>query len=327
MSDKFKGNTALLLTAIVWGTGFIAQKLGNEVMPPMTFNAIRQIMAALVLSPIMLFGLKKSGYLNRSNNSEEALAFRKSKLVKACVLCGTFLMIGTMTQQIGLLTVSAGKSGFISALYIVFTPILSVVIGNKVSSKTFICVAVAMGGFALLSLRGGLGNTTPGDWWTLVSAVGFAAQITAVNAFVDRNNDLIISVLQMAFAGVVGLLIAVIVEHPDLTQITAGVPILLYSTFVPTATGYTLQIVGQKFTDSTTAALLMSLEAVFAVIFGAIFLSEYMSGMELLGCLVIFIAVIVDQVDLKDLKVLADRKRSGNPRAPRTIEKGDADEQ
>ncbi len=301
MSDKFKGNAALLLTAIVWGTGFIAQKLGNEVMPPMTFNAIRQIMAAVVLSPIMLIGLKKSGYLNSSTNSQQALSYRKNKLMKACVLCGAFLMIGTMTQQIGLLTVSAGKSGFISALYIVFTPVLSVVIGNKVSGKTFVCVAVAMAGFALLSLRGGLGNTTPGDWWTLMSALGFAAQITAVNAFVDRDNDLIISVLQMGFAGVAGLLIAVIIEHPDLTQIGAGIPILLYSTFVPTAIGYTLQIVGQKFTDSTTAALLMSLEAVFAVIFGAIFLKEHMSGMELLGCLVIFIAVVVDQIDFKSI--------------------------
>ncbi|MBQ0040407.1 MAG: DMT family transporter [Clostridiales bacterium] len=301
MSDKFKGNTALLLTAIVWGTGFIAQKLGNEVMPPMTFNAVRQIMAALVLCPIMMVGLRKSNYLSRAKNSEDTLAFRKSKLIKACVLCGAFLMLGTMTQQIGLLTVSAGKSGFISGMYIVFTPILSVAIGRKVNGKTFLCVAIAMVGFALLSLRGGLGNTTPGDWWTLVSAVAFGAQITAVNAFVDRENDLIISVLQMAFAGVVGLIIAIIVEHPSLSQLGAGIPVLLYATFLPTATGYTLQIVGQKYTDATTAALLMSLESVFAAIFGAIFLSEFMTPMEILGSAVIFVAVVVDQIDVGDL--------------------------
>ena len=298
MSDKFKGNAALLFTAIVWGTGFIAQKLGNEVMPPMTFNAIRQIMAAIVLFPIMAMGVKRSGYLSHEKNSYDQIVYRKSKLKKAFVLCGTFLMIGTMTQQIGLLTVSAGKSGFISAMYIVFTPVLSIVVGGRVNRKTFACVAIAMGGFALLSLRGGLGNTTPGDWWTLVSAVGFAAQIVAVNTFVDRDNDLIISVLQMAFAGIVGLIIAIVLERPDLSQITEGIPILLYSTFVPTAIGYTFQIVGQKFTDSTTAALLMSLESVFAVIFGAIFLKEFMSTMELLGCLVIFIAVVIDQIEM-----------------------------
>lgn len=302
MSDKFKGNTALLLTAVVWGTGFIAQKLGNEVMPPMTFNAVRQIMAALVLCPIMMMGLKKSHYLSPLKNSEEKLAFRKRKLLKACVLCGVFLMIGTMTQQIGLLTVSAGKSGFISALYIVFTPILGIVIGKKVHIKTFACVIVAMAGFALLSLRGGLGNTTPGDWWTLVSAVAFGAQITAVNAFVDRDNDLIISVLQMAFAGIVGLIIAIIIEHPNLSQLGAGIPVLLYATFLPTATGYTLQIVGQKYTDATTAALLMSLESVFAAIFGAIFLREFMTPMEMLGSAVIFAAVVADQVDFSTLR-------------------------
>ena len=298
MSDKFKGNTALLLTAVVWGTGFIAQKLGNEVMPPMTFNAVRQIMAALVLCPIMMMGLRKSHYLSSLKNSEEQLGFRKRKLLKACAFCGTFLMIGTMTQQIGLLTVSAGKSGFISALYIVFTPILGIVIGKRVNIKTFACVIVAMAGFALLSLRGGLGNTTPGDWWTLVSAVAFGAQITAVNAFVDRDNDLIISVLQMAFAGVVGLIIAIIVEHPNMSQLGAGIPVLLYATFLPTATGYTLQIVGQKYTDATTAALLMSLESVFAAIFGALFLKEFMTPMELLGSAVIFVAVVADQVDI-----------------------------
>lgn len=301
MSDRFKGNTALLLTAVVWGTGFIAQKLGNEVMPPMAFNAIRQLMAAVVLCPIMLFGLKKSRYLSKENN-DSTLAFRKNKLKKAFVLCGIFMAIGTMTQQIGLVTVSAGKSGFISALYIVFTPIISVVVGSKVSKKTFACVALAMAGFALLSLRGGLGNTTPGDWWTLISAVGFAAQITAVNAFVDKDNDLIISVLQMLFAGLVGIAFSLVLEHPTWAQVQAGIPAILYSTFVPTAIGYTLQIVGQKFTDSTTAALLMSLEAVFAAIFGAIFLKEVMSAMELLGCLVIFIAVVIDQVDLKEIR-------------------------
>ena len=302
MSDKFKGNTALLLTAVVWGTGFIAQKLGNEAMPPMSFNAIRQLMAALVLTPIMLAGLKKSAYLSGTKNSEDVLAFRKRKLTKAFFLCGAFMALGTMSQQIGLLTVSAGKSGFISGMYIVFTPIFSVVIGNRVSKKTFACVAIAMAGFALLSLRGGLGNTTPGDWWTLLSAVGFGAQITAVNAFVDRDNDLIISVLQMLFAGLVGIVFALILEYPTMAQIQAGMPAILYSTFVPTAIGYTLQIVGQKFTDSTTAALLMSLEAVFAAIFGAIFLKEFMSLMEILGSLVIFAAVIIDQVDMKALK-------------------------
>lgn len=298
MTDRSKGNIALLLTAIVWGTGFIAQKLGNEVLPPMTFNAIRQLMAAVVLCPIMLFGLKRNGYLSKEKNSIEQLEFKKKKMMKAFVVCGFFMMFGTMTQQIGLVTVSAGKSGFISGLYIVFAPLFTVVIGNKVNAKTFACVALAILGFGVLSLQGGLGNVTPGDWWTLASAMGFGAQIAAIDYFVDRENDLLISVLQMAFCGSVGLIIAIVIEHPSLSAVGECMPILLYSTFVPTATGYTLQIVGQKYTSPSTAALLMSLEAVFAVIFGGIFLGETMSARELLGSAIIFAAVVLEQIEI-----------------------------
>ena len=129
MKDKTKGNIALLVTALVWGTGFIAQKLGNEVMPPMTFNAIRQLMAAFVMFPIMLNAVKKNGYLSAELNTAEELRLKHIKMFKAYVLCGAFLLFGTMTQQIGLVTVSAGKSGFISGMYIVFTPIFAIIVG------------------------------------------------------------------------------------------------------------------------------------------------------------------------------------------------------
>lgn len=295
MSDKTKGNLILLLTAVLWGTGFISQKLGNEVMPPMTFNAVRQLMAAVVLTPLVLRGLRSSGYLSRQTNSSERLADRKRRLLKAGVLCGIFMLIGTATQQIGLLTVSAGKSGFISSIYIVFTPLFSVIVGSKVKRRTVICIAIAMIGFAVMSLRGGLSGTTPGDWLTLVSAAGFAAQIVAVNCFVDKDNAVIISQLQFFFCGALGLVIALIMEGPSIGAVLAGVPVLLYQTFVPTAGGYTLQIIGQKYTDSSSAALIMSLEAVFAMIFGAIFLHEIMSVREMAGAAIIFAATILGQ--------------------------------
>ncbi len=295
MKDRTKGNLALLLTAIVWGTGFISQKLGNEVMPPMTFNAVRQLMAGMVLTPLVLHGLKKSGYLSSEKNSQAQLDYRKKRLLKAGVLCGIFVLIGTDTQQIGLLTVSAGKSGFISALYIVIVPFFSVIIGNKVKLRSVLCIMMATVGFAVMSLQGGLSGTTPGDWWTLVSAAGFAAQIVTINVFIDKDNALALSVLQFYFCGIVGLVIAVMMEGPHLSAVFAGMPILLYQTFVPTAAGYTLQIVGQKYTDSSTAALIMSLEAVFAAIFGALFLREMMSFREIAGAAIILTATIIGQ--------------------------------
>ncbi len=295
MSDKNKGNLILLLTAILWGTGFISQKLGNAVMPPMTFNAVRQLMAALVLTPVAMRGLRTSGYLSPKCSSQSQIIYRKRRLLKAGILCGLFMLIGTATQQIGLLTVSAGKSGFISSIYIVFTPLFSVIAGSKVKRRTVICIALAMAGFAVMSLKGGLGGATQGDWFTLVSAAGFAAQIVAVNCFVDRDNAILISQAQFFFCGAAGLIIAVIVEAPTVAAVFAGLPILLYQTFVPTAGGYTLQIIGQKYTDSSTAALIMSLEAVFAMIFGALFLHEMMSAREIAGAAIIFGATILGQ--------------------------------
>ena len=295
MSDKTKGNLILLLTAILWGTGFISQKLGNEVMPPMTFNAVRQLMAGVVLTPLVLRGLRSSGYLSLQNNTAVRIRERKKRLLKAGVLCGIFMLIGTATQQIGLLTVSAGKSGFISSIYIVFTPLFSVIVGSKVKRRTVICIAIAMLGFAVMSLKDGFSGATPGDWLTLVSAAGFAAQIVAVNCFVDKDNAVIISQLEFFFCGALGLVIALILEGPSIGAVLAGVPVLLYQTFVPTAGGYTLQIIGQKYTDSSSAALIMSLEAVFAMIFGAIFLHEIMSVREMAGAAIIFAATILGQ--------------------------------
>ena len=295
MSDKNKGNLILLLTAVLWGTGFISQKLGNRVMPPMTFNAVRQLMAAIVLTPVAMRGLRASGYLSPKISTQEQIRYRKRKLLKAGILCGLFMLIGTATQQIGLLTVSAGKSGFISSIYIVFTPLFSVIVGSRVKKRTVLCIVLAMMGFAVMSLKGGLGGATQGDWLTLVSAAGFAAQIVAVNCFVDKDNAVLISQAQFFFCGIVGLVIAVIVEGPTFAALLAGLPVLLYQTFVPTAGGYTLQIIGQKYTDSSTAALIMSLEAVFAMIFGALFLHEMMSAREIAGAAIIFGATILGQ--------------------------------
>ena len=295
MSDRVKGNIALLLTAMVWGTGFIAQKLGNEVLPPMAFNGIRELMAAIVLCPVMIVSLRRSGYLSGRSNSPEQLEYRRRRMLIAGLVCGLFLLVGTGTQQIGLLTVSAGKSGFISSVYIVFVPLLSIVLGVRVRLRSVLCTLMALFGFAVMSLQGGFGGATAGDWLTLLSAAAFAAQIVAVNYFVDKDNDILISVLQMFTCGIAGLAISLIWEHPHMADVLACMPILLYSTLFPTAMGYTLQIVGQKYTDSSTAALLMSLESVFAAVFGALFLREMMSARELAGSAIILAATILGQ--------------------------------
>ena len=299
MSNKTKGNLILLLTAVLWGSGFISQKLGNSLMPPMTFNAVRQILSGIVLTPIVMQTMQKNGYLSVESNTAEEIARKRRNLKIGGMCCGLFLLLGTTTQQIGLLTVSAGKSGFITSLYIVIVPLISVVIGSKVSRKSVACVAMAMMGFAVMSLKGGLGGATDGDWLTLMSAASFAAQIVAISIFVDEGNAVRLSQLQFFFSGAVGLLIAILVESPTPAAVAAGIFPLLYQALVPGAAGYTLQMVGQRYTDSTSAALIMSLEAVFATIFGALVLHEIMTCRELLGAAIIFAAVIISQIDIK----------------------------
>lgn len=294
MKDKTKGSLALLLTAVLWGTGFISQKIGLNYLPPLSFNAIRELMAVLVLGPLAVRELRRSGYLS-SAPRQHIIEMRKRRLLAAGVICGFCLFAGSATQQIGLMTVSAGKSGFISAVYIVFVPVFSVIIGSRVSKRSVFCVALAMLGFAVMSLSGGLEKATAGDWLTLISAAGFAAQIVAVNYFLDKDNAIIISALQMFFAGTFGLILALITENPTLSAVRLAMPVLLYQTLVPTTLGYTFQIVGQKYTDPSIAALIMSTEAVFAAIFGALLLGEMMSVRELAGSAIIFAATIIGQ--------------------------------
>ena len=298
MSDKTKGNLLLLLTAVLWGSGFISQKLGNAAMPPMTFNAVRHLLAAALLIPIASYSLSGNGYFSKEKNSDEDIREKKKRTRIGGFLCGMLLLLGTATQQIGLLTVSAGKSGFISSLYIVFVPFISVIIGKRIPGKAIFCVAVAMIGFAIMSLKGGLGGATAGDWLTLVSAVAFAAQIVAVSLFVDEGNAVRLSQLQFLCSGIVGLAIALIAEQPALSAVLAGALPLLYQALIPTAGGYTLQVIGQRYADSTTAALIMSTEAIFAAILGALILKEAMSARELLGAAIIFAAVIIAQLEI-----------------------------
>ncbi len=293
-----KGTIVLLITAIVWGSGFIAQKLGGEAMPPMTFNATRQLMAAIVLTPLAVFSVRSNGYFSKEKNTPEQITAKVKMMIAAAVVCGGFLVFATDLQQVGLQTVSAGKSGFISVTYVVLVPLVAALFGDKAGKKAVMCAFLALFGFAVMSLRFD-GGMTKGDWLTLISALGCAAQILAVNHYVDKDNAIFLAVLQSAACGIFGLVIGVLVEAPTLASFHNALPILLYTTFVPTCIGYPGQVIGQKYTDSNTAALILSLEAVFAAIFGALILGETMSMRELAGSVIIFVAVIIAQLETK----------------------------
>lgn len=300
MSDRTKGNIILLATALIWGSGFIAQKLGMAFIGPFTFNSSRQIVGGLVLVPYALYELKKTGYLSRERYSIEIIDRHRRELIKGGIICGFLLCCATNLQQIGLATVSAGKSGFITAIYIVLVPIVGLLFGERNSLRIWGCVGLAMAGFAVLSLKGGDSGISQGDVLTLLSACFFAFQIVAVNAHVTKSNAILLSAAQMLFSAVLGCTVAFIFEHPTWLALLASWKPILYAGFVPTAIGYTGQVVGQKYTDPTIASLLMSCEAVFAVILGTLFLNEHMMLREALGCVIIFSAVIIAQLPDKN---------------------------
>lgn len=300
-TNKLKGNLLLLITAMAWGSGFAIRKLGTEAIPPMTFNALREFLGAIFLLPLLAITLKKSGYLARENNRHNVLKYRRKKALKGGLFCGILFTMASMLQSLGLATVSAGKSGFITSMYVVLTPFVGLLVGNKIKKKSVFCIILALIGFAFLSLNEGLGGIHTGDILLLLGAVGFAAQIVAVGEFVDKSNGLIISVCQMLFLGVVGLAISIPVEHPTIDQFVACLPPLLLCAFVTCTIANTAQIVGQGYTDPTSAALILGLESVFSAIFGTIILGEMMPAKELFGCLLIFAAVIYNQIDTKQL--------------------------
>ena len=298
MSNKVKGNICLLVTAILWGTGFIAQKLGMGIMSPLLFNGIRLILASLVLLPLMMKEINSAEMFSHERFSEEAIAAKKGNIIKGSLICGLFLAAGGNLQQTGLVTVDVGKSAFISVLYVVIVPILSLFAGKKIEKKIWLSVALAIAGLAMLCLKHSSGGITVGDMVTLASALFFALQIVAVNHYITVTNAIVLSVAQMIVSGAVSIVLSFILEDPSIAQITACALPLCYSALIPTAIGYTLQIIGQKYTSATIASLLMSLEAVFSAILGAVFLHESMTAQEWTGCAVIFAAIVLAQVQL-----------------------------
>ena len=300
MSNKLKGNILLLITAIGWGSGFAIRKLGSAAIPPMTFNALRELLGAFFLLPLLFVTLKKSGYLSPQNGIS-TMKYRRNRAIRAGIICGILFTMGSMLQSLGLATSTAGKSGFITSLYVVLTPFAARLFGTRIQKKSILCIIVALIGFALLSFKGGFSSIQHGDVLLLIGAIFFAFHIAVVGMVIDKDNGILISIIQMLFLGIAGLVVSIPVEHPTFGQFLKCLPPLILCALVTCAIANTAQIVGQQYTDATSAALILGLESVFSAVFGAMILGEMMSPRETLGCLVIFAAVIYNQVDFRQL--------------------------
>lgn len=275
----------LLLTALIWGAAFVAQRTGMDHVGPFTFQVARGLLGALSLLPIILWQKKKQG-----------AAFAKPSL-KACLMCGLVLTLASTTQQIGLVTTSASKAGFIGSLYVVFVPLISLMLGRRAPRKIWLSVLLTVIGMSCISgLTPGQMHMQSGDVWLLVSAVFYAVHILVVAHYAPGVNGAALSLAQFLVMGVCLLIPALILEKPELSGILDAKWGILYTGILSSGVGYTLQIIGQARVPSAVASLIMSLESVFALLSGMLLLGERLSGAEWIGCAMVLCAVVVSQL-------------------------------
>lgn len=277
----------LLLTALIWGAAFVAQSAGMEQNGPFTFNTIRMILGGIVLIPcIALFD--KMRHVRLGWRSAD-----KNLWVGGC-LCGVALFTGATLQQFGIQYTSAGKAGFITALYVIFVPLCRLFAGKRPGKLLWGSVALAAVGMYLLCMDGSLA-LSKGDVLVLLGAFGFTAHILIIDHFSQKVDGVRMSCIQFFVAGALSLVCMFLFEAPSVPAILSAWAPILYASLLSCGVAYTLQVVAQKDTDPTVASLILCLESVFAVLFGWLLLGETLSMKELLGCILMFVAIVLAQ--------------------------------
>lgn len=290
MKAKFKGPLCLFLCSLFWGMAFAAQSNAMNYMGPYTFVFLRSAITSLVLFSVhpLMVRTRMIPAENREN---------RASLWKVGALCGVFLVAATLLQQIGLVTTSTAKSGFITALYIVIVPILGLFIGKKPQITILLGVAMSLVGLYFLCMKDAF-CIDPGDLLTFFSAIVFALHILLIDRFGGNLDSVKLSAVQFLFAAVCSGILAFTLETPTFENFAACWTSVVYVAVFSGALGYTLQIAGQKSTDPTIASLIMCLESVFAAVGGWILLDQRLSGHEMLGCALMLGASIVALIPL-----------------------------
>lgn len=291
MRRRSTNNLLLALTAFIWGSAFVAQSVGMDYLGPFTFNSIRSLMGGLVLIPVI--------FLMRKGKKPAHTRQEKKTLVIGGICCGIALAVGSSLQQIGLVYTSAGKAGFITALYILLVPLLGIPLGKRAGLRVWINAALAMAGMYFLCITDGF-SISKGDFFVLLCAGAFSVHILVIDYFAPKVDGVSLSCIQFFVCGILCAVPAMASEQPQLRWILAAWMPLVYAGVLSCGVAYTLQVIAQKNTDPAVASLILSLESVFSVITGWIVLGERLSGRELFGCGLVFAAVILSQIPSPD---------------------------
>jgi len=283
-----RGSLLLLLGAVIWGAAFAAQRAGMDHVGPFTFSGVRMLLAGIVMIPASMLSRRKAGPVTVEVQKKQ----RRGGLI-----CGLLLFFATSLQQIGLVYTSAGKAGFITALYVVLVPVAGWVFLRKQPGKMIWAgVGLAVIALYLLCVPAEGFQIEKGDALLLGCAVCFTGQILCVDHYAPQVDGLTLARDEFLITGALSMIIAVFTEEIRMDGILEAAFPIIYSGIFSGAVGYSLQIIGQRDVNPTVASLVMCLEAVFAVLTGAIMLGERMTGREIAGCVLMFCAVILAQL-------------------------------
>ena len=290
MNQKaLRGSLLLLLGAVIWGAAFAAQRIGMDHVQPFTFTGVRMLLAGLVMIP--------ASYLARKKSGAESTPERRRDQRKGGILCGILLFTATSLQQVGLVYTSAGKAGFITALYVVLVPVAAWLLFRKQPGRViWAAVGLAVVALYLLCMPAEGFQVEKGDAMLLGCAVCFTGQILCVDHYAPRVDGFTLARDEFLITGVLGTAVALVTEEIRPEGLLEAIIPILYAGILSGAVGYTIQIVGQREVNPTVASLIMCMESVFAVLTGAVLLGERMTLREGLGCVLMFAAVILAQL-------------------------------
>lgn len=284
---QIRNSLLLLLTAIIWGSAFVAQSVGMEYVEPFTFTFARSIIGGIVLIPCIA--------LLRKARSEEMCRITKTEWLGG-ICCGIALFAASNFQQFGMMHTTVGKAGFITALYVVIVPILGLFMKKRVSFLIWICVVLAVVGLYLLCMTEDSFTLAYGDLLVLICAVLFSFHILIIDYFSPKGDGVVISCIQFFVCGILSGIVMLFVENPSMGNLVDAKWAILYAGVLSSGVAYTLQVVAQKGVNPTVASLILCLESVVAVLAGWIILGDTLTTRELGGCILMFAAIVLAQL-------------------------------
>lgn len=285
-NHALRADLLMLVTAMIWGSSFVAQRLGMDAIGPLLYSGLRFALAVVVLLPVVM--------LLRRRRAQPASPISRPLLLGGSLM-GAVLALGINLQQVGLLFTSVTNSGFITGLYVIVVPLLGLLLGHKTGLGIWLGASLAVVGMFLLSVGDGF-HVASGDLLQLAGAFVWGIHVLLVGVFAARHDALVLALVQFVTCALISLALALVFEHLPGAAIAQALPAILYGGIFGVAVGFTLQVIAQKHAIASHAAIILSLEAVFAAIAGALLLGESLSSRGYFGCALMFTGMLLAQL-------------------------------